>query len=246
MLKIHDLEVGYKKDKKEVKVLGPLNFQIGQGEIVGVIGPSGCGKTTLLNVLAGVNKNYLGQVSLNDSHGYKVGYIPQHYGLLPWMTVRENCRLPFKIGKDPSVGKDPTDEFFDKRLNKMMTELGLEGYEGSYPNQLSGGQRQRVAIARALLMKPDLMLMDEPFSSLDAIRREEARDIFLKMWSKYKTTTLFVTHDIDEALFLGQRILVLSNVPGNIIKVIDNQQFGIKTERHSDIKSLLDEVAGHV
>lgn len=128
----------------------------------------------------------------------------------------------------------------------MMTELGLEGYEKSYPNQLSGGQRQRVAIARALLMKPDLMLMDEPFSSLDAIRREEARDIFLKMWSKYKTTTLFVTHDIDEALFLGQRILVLSNVPGNIIKVIDNPQFGIKTERHSDIKSLLDEVAGHV
>lgn len=108
MLKIQDLEVRYKKDKKEVKVLGPLNFQIGEGEIIGVIGPSGCGKTTLLNVLAGVNKSYLGQVSLNDSHAYKVGYIPQHYGLLPWMTVRENCRLPFKIGKASSVGKTPS------------------------------------------------------------------------------------------------------------------------------------------
>ncbi len=239
MLKVHDLEVGYERGKKAFTVLGPLNFQIEEGEIIGVIGPSGCGKTTLLNVLAGVNKNYSGQVVLNDTKSYRVGYIPQHYGLLPWMSIRENCILPFRIRKDI------LDVDFDQELLKLMTELGLEGYENRYPNQLSGGQRQRVAIARALLMKPDLMLMDEPFSSLDAIRREEARDIFLKMWSKYKTTTLFVTHDIDEALFLGQRILVLSQVPGNIIKVIDNDRFGIKGERHGDIKSLLDEVTAY-
>lgn len=223
MLQIKGLSVSYKSKKSSVKVLGPINLQVQSDDICAIIGPSGCGKSTLLNVLSGIIKDYEGEVLLNNKelnpHLHKIGFIPQNFGLLPWKTVEENCLLPFKIRKE-KVDKDIID-----KLDLMMKRLNIDEFKNRYPNELSGGQKQRVSIVRSFLMQPDLLLMDEAFSALDAIIREEAEKLFLDIWSENKRNTFFVTHNIDEALFMGKKIIIISNTPGVIVEVIENPLF---------------------
>lgn len=235
MIQISNLSVFYGGKKEKVKAVGPINFKCDDNDICAIIGPSGCGKTTLLNVLSGVNKDYEGEVLLNDEklnpHLHKIGFIPQDFGLLPWKTVEENCLLPFKI-KGEKIDKDILD-----KMNSILKRLNIYDLRKKHPNKLSGGQRQRVSIARSFLMNPDLLLMDEAFSALDAIIKEEAEELFLDVWSSNKISTFFVTHSIDEAIYMGKKIIIMSNTPGVISEVIENDLFNNKNYKE-DIRYL--------
>lgn len=227
MIQIKDLSVFYESKKEKVKALGPISMDIESEDICAIIGPSGSGKSTLLNVLSGIIKEYEGKVLLNSEklnpHIHNIGLIPQNFGLLPWKTVEENCILPLKIKKINVKNKE-----IINKMDKMMKRLNIHELKQRFPRELSGGQKQRVSIVRSFLMKPDLLLMDEPFSALDAIIREEAQELFLDIWSENKNNTFFVTHSIDEALYMGKKIIVISNIPGRIIEVIDNELFNNK------------------
>jgi ABC-type nitrate/sulfonate/bicarbonate transport system ATPase subunit len=230
MIQIKNISVFY-ESKEKVKALESVSFKAESDDICAIIGPSGCGKTTLLNVLSGIIKKYEGKVLLDkeelNPHIHKIGLIPQNFGLLPWKTVKENCLLPFKIR-----GEKINSETIEK-MNIMMKRLNINGLENRFPRELSGGQRQRVSIVRSFLMKPDLLLMDEAFSALDAIIRDEAQELFLDIWNENKMTTFFVTHSIDEALYMGKKIVVMSNTPGEIIEVIDNTLFNNKNYKEN-------------
>ena len=237
MIQIKNLSVFYQGKEGKTQVLNQLDFTMNRDEICAIIGPSGCGKSTLLKVLSGIITTHEGEVLLNkevlNPHSHKIGLIPQNFGLLPWKTVQENCLLSFKIKKEKITS------FTLEKMDQMMRRLNIDHLKKRYPHELSGGQKQRVAIVRSYLMEPDLLLMDEAFSALDAIIKEEAQQLFLDVWSEYKINTFFVTHSIDEALYMGKKIMVLSNNPGQIVKIIDNPLFHLTDYRnHSDYPHL--------
>lgn len=237
MIQIKNLSVFYQGKEGTTQVLNQLDFTMNRDEICAIIGPSGCGKSTLLKVLSGIITTHEGEVLLNQEvlnpHSHKIGLIPQNFGLLPWKTVQENCLLSFKIKKEKITSSTL------EKMDQMMRRLNIDHLKKRYPHELSGGQKQRVAIVRSYLMEPDLLLMDEAFSALDAIIKEEAQQLFLDVWSESKINTFFVTHSIDEALYMGKKIMVLSNNPGQIVKIIDNPLFHLKDYRnHSDYPHL--------
>ncbi|MHB8065322.1 MAG: ABC transporter ATP-binding protein [Ruminiclostridium sp.] len=228
MLLMKNVSISYKTKKEIYLVIQNLSLKIGQGEALAIIGPSGCGKSTLVNALAGSISMVSGNIDYikdNDrqtlnSKTHKIGIIPQSCGLLPWKTVRENCILPLKIRKEQ------IEEQRKQEIIKIYETLDIAKLLERYPKELSGGQVQRVAIARAFILRPDLLLMDEPFSSLDEITREEARELFLKIWEQNRPTTILVTHSIEEALYLGNRIIVMGAHVGDIIYQMQNSYFG--------------------
>lgn len=234
MLLVNGLCISYKNKKEKFPVIQNLNLQISKGESLVILGPSGCGKSTLVNTLAGSIPADSGTVEyVKDGNTkplnptvHKIGIIPQNCGLLPWKTVSENCLLPLKIRREQ------IDEAKLQEIKNIYEALDITKLLKRYPKELSGGQAQRAAIARAFILKPDLLLMDEPFSSLDAITREEARELFLKIWELNRPTTILVTHSIEEALYLGNRIIVMGAHMGSIIYEMGNPYFG-KTDPDS-------------
>ncbi len=227
MITIKDLSVRYRRKNEEVPALDQVNINIAGGDIYTFIGPSGCGKSTFLYVLSGILKDYQGTVLIDgqpiDPGSQRIGLILQNYGLLPWKTVYQNAMLGLKIKK----GRPVLDEY----SSYILQRLGINNLLHRYPKELSGGQQQRVAIARAFILKPDLLLMDEPFSALDAISREEMQELFLQTWKENNVTTVFITHSVDEALYLGSKIAVFSPSPGRILKVLDNPCFQLDNLR---------------
>lgn len=227
MLLMNNVFISYKTKNEIFPVIQNLSLQIDEGESLVILGPSGCGKSTLVNALAGTistEGGFIDFIKENDRKTlnpktHKIGIIPQNCGLLPWKTVRENCLLPLKIRKEAIK------EEMKQEINNIYEALDIINLLERYPKELSGGQVQRAAIARAFILKPDLLLMDEPFSSLDAITREEARELFLKIWELIRPTTILVTHSIEEALYLGNRIIVMGQM-GNIIYEMQNPYFG--------------------
>ncbi|GAB6178728.1 ABC transporter ATP-binding protein [Desulfotomaculum defluvii] len=221
-LSIKSLSVNYLQRGKTVTALNSVDLALSHGKTGVIIGPSGCGKSTLFNVLAGLNTQYSGKVLIDDKiprGGGETALILQDYGLLPWKTVWDNVTLGLQLRK-----KIPQE--IQTQTETMLDKLGLLPLAKRYPAQLSGGQRQRVAIARALVLEPKLLLMDEPFSSLDALTREEIQDFLLEIWQETQLTILLITHNIEEAVFLGQRIFVMSPGPGQIIQVVENEMAG--------------------
>lgn len=228
MLEIKDLSVTYQSSDESYIALQNINLSLPSGGTCAIIGPSGCGKSTLLKVLAGIITDYEGTVLFDGNpilpSKQKIGFIPQNYGLLPWKNVYENICLGVKLkNRQLKVNKSYV-EF-------MMRQLGIDGLEKRYPGELSGGQQQRVSLARSFLLKPDLLLMDEPFSALDAITREEIQDVFLEVWKRQAVSTILVTHYVEEAVYLGQKIIILSSHLGQVSKIIDNPLFGGKDIR---------------
>ena len=221
MVEITDLSVEYKAGSQNVIALKDLNIKIEAGEIGTILGPSGCGKTTLLHIVAGIMRPDAGKVLVGgkpvNPSTFRIGFIPQNYGLMPWKTVYENILLGITI---KGVKKD------ESYIKYILDELGLAGLESRFPRELSGGQCQRAAIARAFILKPEILLMDEPFSALDAITREEVQDLFLDLWRKEKVPTLFVTHSIEEAIYIGKKIILMSPSPGRVLDVMENPLFG--------------------
>jgi sulfonate transport system ATP-binding protein len=210
-----------------------LALELAAGEFVALVGPSGCGKTTFLNIVAGLDREFAGSVRLArraDGGPARVGYVFQEPRLLPWRTVYENIALVLPPHRADAVVKD------------LLKAVGLAGAQDLYPPQLSGGMSRRVAIARAFAIEPDLLLMDEPFVSLDHDTVEQLRDLLLKLWHARPTTVLFVTHDLREALVLADRLVLLSPTPGH---VVEDVPVGLaRSRRHSgvEIERLRDEV----
>jgi NitT/TauT family transport system ATP-binding protein len=205
-----------------------FSWRAGRGEAWAVLGPSGCGKTTLLYLLAGLRFPDSGHVRIDGQPLLRprphTGLILQDYGLLPWATVRQNAELGLRVrtfyGPD---GKHAPEEFQPQvDLDPWLERLGLTPFKNKYPGQISGGQRQRTAIARTLALKPDLLLMDEPFSSLDAPTRSGLQNLTLELWAEQKLTLVIVTHAIEEAAVLGQRILLLEAPPNCQPQLIEN------------------------
>lgn len=213
----------------DIPVLEDVSFSLNSGESLAVIGPSGCGKTTLLGILAGLIPATAGSVRLQAApdRSARTAIILQDYGLFPWKTLSENLSLGMKIQNVPA-------ELRAARTRQLLSDLELTPYTHHYPVQLSGGQKQRVAIARAIATEPDILLMDEPFSSLDAITREHLQNVMKDMWRKNKLTFIIVTHSVEEAVFLGRFILVLGTRPGRVRAMIDNPQLGMDNFRSSD------------
>lgn len=228
MLSIENLNVNY----GQTKVLENFSLHISEGEIYSLIGPSGCGKSTLLKVLCGIHKDYEGDILYNGkiiNHKLLyIGYVPQQYGLLDWMKVEDNIFLSSKLDKQKKIN--------ESEAKDIIQSLEIEEFMHRYPRQLSGGQKQRVALARAFIARPQLLLMDEPFSSLDTFTSKASQKLFLRLWRKYKVTTLFITHNIHEAISIGKHIILMSKAPGQIIEQIENPLFEIENESEEYLK----------
>ena len=228
MLSIENLEVKY----GNTVALKDFSLTIKKGEIYSLIGPSGCGKSTLLKVLCGIIRNYSGQIAFNGEaftpREVSIGYVPQHYGLLEWKTVKENIFLSYKLNS--------TKVLREAEVSEIINSLEIDDIQNRYPSQLSGGQKQRVALARAFISQPDILLMDEPFSSLDTFTSEASQRLFLRLWEKYKVTTLFITHNIHEAVSIGEHIIVMSKSPGRIIHQGENPLFNVSEYQEEKLR----------
>lgn len=192
-----------------LQVIDSIHFEVRRGEVVSLVGPSGCGKSTLLRIVAGLDTEYTGQVLVKGAqprlHSRDVGFIFQEPRLLPWLTVAEN--VGFDLGR--SGGLHP-------RVRELLREVGLADFADAYPKQLSGGMAQRAAIARGLFTQPALLLLDEPFSAVDAFTRMRLQELLLSIAARHDITLLLVTHDVNEAVYLSDRVLVFSSNPGRI------------------------------
>ena len=207
-----------KKYKPEFIAIENVTLDIKEGEFVSIVGPSGCGKSTLLDLIAGLTKPSSGQILLNGKQitqpGLDRGIVFQQYALYPWLTALENIEFGLEAkGIDKATRRE-------KALYYLQL-VGLLGFEKHYPNELSGGMKQRVAIARSLAYEPEILLMDEPFAALDAQTRETLQEELIKIWQSSKKTIVFITHSIDEAIYLSQRVAIMTSRPGRIKQVID-------------------------
>jgi NitT/TauT family transport system ATP-binding protein len=199
--------------RESFDALGPLDVQIGDGEFVALIGASGCGKSTVLRLLAGLDEPTRGQVQIDGQPPrelqaqHSLGIAFQEHALLPWRTVESNLRLPFEVA---GLAAPP------ERIGELVSLAGLQGFEHARPAELSGGMRQRVAIARALALQPKLLLLDEPFGALDAVTRRRMNFELERIWLESRPTTLMITHSVEEAVLLADRVLVLTERPGRV------------------------------
>lgn len=215
---IDDVGVVFSRDGIDNVAIENTSIEVTPGEFVCILGPSGCGKSTLLNAVAGFIRPTTGKVTVDDEEvekpGPDRGMVFQQYSLFPWKTIRENVAFgPLRTGS----GRGPA----ESTANTFLSMVGLYDYADSYPAELSGGMKQRVGIARALANYPGVLLMDEPFGALDAQTRVMMQENLLQIWSEFRITVMFITHDIDEAIFLADRVLVMSASPGRIIADID-------------------------
>ncbi|MGD8553274.1 MAG: ATP-binding cassette domain-containing protein [Anaerolineales bacterium] len=240
MLELRKLDFEYPDG---TPVFSRFDWQVQRGEPWAVLGPSGCGKTTLLYLLAGLLKPTSGEILVEgqplERPRPRTGLILQDYGLLPWATVAENARLGLRVRAfyGPDGRHAPSDENVTTdiaQVDPWLERLGLLTLKDQYPSQLSGGQRQRTAIARTLILNPDLLLMDEPFASLDVPTRESLQDLILDLWREHALTTIIVTHTIEEAAVLGQKILVLLDPPIHRARIIDNPTAGNPDFRNTE------------
>jgi len=216
MLHAENVTKTFVSNKKEITALERVDITIYQQEFVSLLGPSGCGKSTFLRLVAGLDDKTDGVLTLNGSpivgSGRDRGVVFQQYSLLPWMHAWENVAFALKKSKGMTGAQK-------KEMAYHFLELvGLKGFENHYPAQMSGGMQQRVAIARALVYRPKLLLMDEPFGALDAQTRRDMQDLLMRIWSEEKCGVLFVTHDVDEAIYLSDRIYMMSAHPGRVAK----------------------------
>lgn len=201
-------------DNRRLTVLGPVTFNIAAGEFVCLVGPSGCGKSTLVRVLAGLQPPTEGQAFLDGvairEPSRRVGLMFQESNLMPWRTVLDNIALPLEL-----TGVNKHERYVAAR--QLLPTLGLNEFAGAYPSELSGGMAQRAALGRVLVQQPDVLLLDEPFGALDALTREQISLDLLRVWSEMHQTVLMITHSINEAVLLADRVLVMSRRPGKII-----------------------------
>ncbi|MCU0515570.1 MAG: ABC transporter ATP-binding protein [Oscillatoria sp. Prado101] len=212
-LEVRNLFKAFPSQGKQMMALQNINLQVYPGEFVCIVGASGCGKSTLLNIIAGLTPPSSGQVLVDGesvpSPGPDRGMVFQNFSLFPWLTVADNISFGLQLRRIPR-------KEMQQRIDYYLDVVNLTQFARSYPKQLSGGMKQRVAIARALANEPEVLLMDEPFGALDAQTKEQMQQFVLELWQKTRITVLTITHDVEEAIFLSQRIYVMSARPGQI------------------------------
>ena len=230
LLKVKSLSKNYLTPKKVICALKNVDIDINKDEFIVIVGPSGCGKSTILSIIGGLEEKSSGSIKYADSN-IKIGYMFQQDALLPWLTVLENCLIGLNIRKqinDESI----------KYVKALLKKYGLSSFEKSYPKELSGGMRQRVALIRTLAIKPDILLLDEPFSALDYQTRITVSDDVYKIIKAEKKTALMVTHDIEEACAIGRKVIVLTDRPASIKNVynIELDKESLPSKRRKDTK----------
>ena len=215
-LRVEGVRKRFRGGAGDLPVLGGLDLEVRAGEFIALVGGSGCGKSTLLRAIAGLETVDSGVLTLDGvpirAPGIERGLVFQEHRLLPWLTVAGNVSL--------GLGSGPK-EALQKQIDQAIALVGLAGFENAYPHQLSGGMAQRAAIARALINRPRVLLLDEPFGALDAFTRMQLQEEVLRIWRTERTTVVLVTHDIEEAVFLSDRVAILSNRPGVVRKILD-------------------------
>jgi NitT/TauT family transport system ATP-binding protein len=203
----------FQRNHSPLVVLDDFTLDVSANEFITIVGTSGCGKSTLLNIIGGLLESTEGQVRIDGQAirgpGRDRGFVFQSYSLFEWLTVERNIDFARKKSDLSAVEKN-------EAVQHYIDIIGLKGFEKAYPGQLSGGMRQRVAIARALVYKPEVLLMDEPFGALDAQTRGMMQELLLKVWEEHRTTVVFITHDVEEAIFLSDRVIVMSSLPGRL------------------------------
>lgn len=229
-IKIENLTVCYddRSHKRDMNtILNQFSLTVPKGTVCAIIGPSGCGKSTLLKAVAGLIQSSFGVVRFGDKpinpKNFRIGFMPQNYGLLPWKSVHDNILLGCQI---KGIAKSRRAD-----MRSLCECLHIETLLDRYPHELSGGQQQRVSLARVFLLSPDVLLMDEPFSALDAITRDAMQEVFLDLWRGQSITTLLVTHYVEEALYLGDRIVIMPERYTDAITIIDNPLARDKAQR---------------
>ena len=242
-IQMQNLTKIYDPDGENVTAIDEIELNIEAGEFVSLVGPSGCGKSTLLNCIAGFTEPTYGHIHVDgtrvDGPGADRGFVFQENRLLPWKTVRENINLGPKMRSEPTDG----------RAEELLSKMGIEGTGDQYPTELSGGMQQRAEIARLLANDPEIMLMDEPFSALDALTKEIMQELLLEIWEEDNRTVVFITHDVEEAIFLADRVLIMTAGPGRIKETID---VDIERPRDLDVTTtpqfneLKEEALGHI
>jgi NitT/TauT family transport system ATP-binding protein len=217
VIEIEKVSKYFMSDKTQISVLEKVSFNVGNDEFVVIVGPSGCGKSTLLRIIAGLEKANSGRILFKgqpiDSPTPKIAMVFQLFGLLPWKTASQNVEVPLEVLGVSSERRVHIAE-------EYLRMVGLEGFENTYPHDLSGGMKQRVGIARALALKPDVLLMDEPFSSLDELTAKTLRELVLEIWrdpAMPTNTFIMVSHNVEEAVFMADRVIVMSPRPGRVV-----------------------------
>ncbi len=243
-LRIENLDKTYTVNKEKKTIIHDFNLSCKQHDFICIIGKSGCGKSTLLKIIGGFDSQYSGQVKINDEKILspnidKILIFQDFNQLFPWKTVKENVLFPLKVNQ-----KKKNFDSIDAVADKYIEMVGLRDYHHYYPHQLSGGMKQRVALARALALEPIVLLMDEPFSSLDALTRESLQGLLHEIWKKIKSTIIFVTHDIKEAIKLSTKIVIMGLPPDSTKYVIDNTLPFPRGEMDSTHLSFYNEIRG--
>lgn len=224
-VRLADVSVRFRSKKRDVTAIGEVSLDVAPGEFVAIVGPSGCGKSTLLKLVAGLLTASSGEVLLGGERvtgpRHDIGYVFQRAALLEWRSALRNILLQAEIRRmEPTLARARADE--------LIRMTGLTGFEDAYPHELSGGMQQRVALCRALLHEPPVLLMDEPFGALDALTREQMNTELNRIWRTTGTTVLLVTHSISEAVYLADRVVVMSPRPGTVTEIIE---VGLPAER---------------
>lgn len=221
LLKVSEMTKVFQSQTGRITALEEVSFSVRQGEFVCLVGPSGCGKSTLLSLIAGLERPTSGEILLSGERvtgpGVERAMVFQKDCLFPWLSVADNVRFGLNLRANRNGLSAPRMQGLLDRCDHLLEVVGLSRFRDAYPKELSGGMRQRVALARALVNQPKVLLMDEPFGALDAQTREEMQELLLKVCERQGTTVLFVTHDVEEAVFLADRILVMQAHPGKIV-----------------------------
>ncbi|GGP10751.1 ABC transporter ATP-binding protein [Oceanobacillus neutriphilus] len=234
-LQFKNVDFHYKNDAGGIPILKNMNLSVADGEFVSIIGASGSGKSTIFRLIVGLEEQTGGSIYLNEKRvtdrSGKVGYMPQQDLLMPWRTVQQNAALPLELHKESRLGR--------RAVPDLLEAFGLKGYEDKYPHELSGGMRQRVSFLRATLSGSNVLLLDEPFSALDAMTRLFMQEWLLEQWEEQQSTILFITHDISEALFLSDRIFVITDTPFTTLKEIEVPLERPRRQQDSDKKEVM-------
>ena len=211
---------GLTKSFGDLLVLDNLSLDVKDGEILCIVGPSGCGKSTILRAIVGLDNDYKGAIHVDgelvDGHNPKIGFVFQEHALFLWRTIIENIKFPLEV-------KGVDKKMMNGMCEEVIRMVGLEGFENCYPYELSGGMKQRAALARVIVNEPDVLLMDEPFAAVDAQTRNTLQEELINLWQHTKKTIIFVTHSIDEATYLGDRIAVLDGRPSKVRRIFTNE-----------------------
>ncbi len=230
VIKVSGLSKTYKDVRPKLTAFQKISFDVSAGEFVCIIGPSGCGKSTLLRVIAGLIKADKGKVKVDRS---KMAMVFQNSAIFPWLTVEQNVAFGLKMAGMPASQ-------IAMRTAEHIADMGLQGFETKHPRELSGGMKQRVGIARALAMEPEVLLMDEPFSALDALTAKQLRADVMRVWEQSHRTVVMVTHLIEEAVELADRIIVLSPRPGRVQKIVEVRLPRPRQKRSADFYRYVD------